>query len=67
AGQGEGARIVHDQAVPKFSSRAAKETPEFGRLIQLIRDKGFRSDELRELQMREKKLKTEVLSTGATR
>jgi len=48
--EGEGARVVHEQNVEKYSSRAAKETAEFGALIQFIRDKGFRPEEFDEIR-----------------
>ena len=49
-GADDGARIVHDQNVEKYSGRSVKETAEFGHLIQFIRDKGFKPDELDEVQ-----------------
>lgn len=58
SGKGPGARIVHDQKLPDFSSRAAKETKEFAELIQLVRNKGFKPDEIQEIKKIEKDLQT---------
>jgi len=52
----EGAALVHEERIPRFDSRRAKETPEFNAIVHLLRDKGFKPNQCAEIRQLEKKL-----------
>ena len=52
----EGAALVHEERIPRFDSRRAKETPEFNAIVHILREKGFKPNQNAEIKRLEKKL-----------
>lgn len=59
----EGATIVHDERIPRFDSRRAKQTPQFNAIVQLLREKGFKPKHSAEIRSREATLSQASIST----